>query len=181
MRAPRAWRTAATCAALGLAPLAAGCAPTPEGLSPATSGAAAPAQEQAARDAAASPPEAGQAGATAAASPAEQRRVRPSGRRQLGHASYYGPEFTGRRMANGRRFDPGSTSVAHKTLPFGTTVLVTNLENGRSAVATVEDRGPFIRGRIIDLSPRLAAHLGMLRQGVAPVEVMPVQLAEAAD
>ena len=84
-------------------------------------------------------------------------------------------------MANGRRFDPCSTSVAHRTLPFGTKVLVTNLGNGRSATATVEDRGPFVRGRIIDLSPRLAEHLGMVAQGVAPVDVTPVELAEAPD
>ncbi|WP_043343953.1 septal ring lytic transglycosylase RlpA family protein [Belnapia moabensis] len=107
--------------------------------------------------------------------------VRPLGEQQLGDASYYGSEFNGRRMANGRRFDPRSTSVAHKTLPFGTKVLVTNLGNGRSATATVEDRGPFVRGRIIDLSPRLAEHLGMIVQGVAPVEVTPVELAEAPE
>src|SRR4051794_32090880 len=68
---------------------------------------------------------------------AEEREIRTVGRQQLGKASYYGPEFTGRLMANGRRFNPRSTSVAHRTLPFGTTVLVTNLENGRSAMATV--------------------------------------------
>jgi rare lipoprotein A len=107
--------------------------------------------------------------------------VRPLGEQQLGDASYYGSEFNGRRMANGRRFDPRSASVAHRTLPFGTKVLVTHLGNGRSATATVEDRGPFVRGRIIDLSPRLAEHLGMILQGVAPVEVTPVELAEAPD
>jgi rare lipoprotein A len=115
------------------------------------------------------------------ASPMDGQWVRPLGEQQLGDASYYGSEFNGRRMANGRRFDPRSTSVAHRTLPFGTKVLVTNLGNGRSATATVEDRGPFIRGRIIDLSPRLAEHLGMIMQGVAPVEVTPVELAEAPD
>ncbi|TPG52417.1 septal ring lytic transglycosylase RlpA family protein [Roseomonas nepalensis] len=109
----------------------------------------------------------------------EQRGLRPAGEQQLGQASYYGPEFTGRKMANGRRFDPASISVAHRTLPFGTQVLVTHLGNGRSAMATVEDRGPFIRGRIIDLSPRLAERLGMKTEGVAPVEVRPVEVAEA--
>lgn len=107
------------------------------------------------------------------------QRVRPAGSREVGKASYYGPEFAGRTMANGRRFDPRSNSVAHRTLPLGTTVLVTNLGNGRAATATVEDRGPFVRGRIIDLSPRLAEHLGMKQEGVAPVEVVPVELAEA--
>ena len=105
--------------------------------------------------------------------------LRPVGRPQLGKASYYGPEFAGRTMANGRRFDPGSTSVAHRTLPFGTKVLVRNLDNGRVTTATVEDRGPFIQGRIIDVSPRLAERLGMLRVGVVPVEVLPVEVAEA--
>lgn len=120
----------------------------------------------------------------ATAAPAERRRqpARPeTGWRQLGDASYYGPQFAGRTMANGRRFDPGSTSVAHRTLPFGTTVLVRNLENGRAVTATVEDRGPFVRGRIIDLSPRLAERLGMIVQGVVPVEVTPIELAEAVD
>ena len=107
--------------------------------------------------------------------------VRPAGSPQRGQASYYGPEFTGRKMANGRRFNPHSAVVAHRTLPLGTTVLVKNLSNGRATTATVEDRGPYIHGRIIDLTPRLAAHLGMVRQGVAPVEVMPVEVAEAPD
>ena len=111
----------------------------------------------------------------------ERRWVRPLGQQQQGAASYYGSEFNGRRMANGRRFDPHSTSVAHRTLPFGTKILITNLGNGRSATAIVEDRGPFVRGRIIDLSPRLAEHLGMITQGVAQVEVTPVELAEAHD
>ncbi len=107
--------------------------------------------------------------------------MRPLGQEQLGDASYYGPEFNGRRMANGRRFDPRSASAAHRTLPFGTKVLVTNLRNGRSATATVEDRGPLVRSRIIDLSPRVAEHLGMVVQGVARVRVTPVELAEAPD
>ncbi|MFC0386051.1 septal ring lytic transglycosylase RlpA family protein [Muricoccus vinaceus] len=107
----------------------------------------------------------------------QQRGLRPAGEQQLGNASYYGPEFTGRKMANGRPFDPRSATVAHRTLPFGTRVLVTHLGNGRSAMATVEDRGPFIRGRIIDLSPRLAERLGMTLQGVAAVEVTPVETA----
>lgn len=107
--------------------------------------------------------------------------VRPAGAPQRGHASYYGPEFSGRTMANGRRFNPRAAVVAHRTLPFGTTVLVKNLSNGRQTTATVEDRGPFIKGRIIDLAPRLAEHLGMVHQGIAPVEVVPVELAEAPE
>ncbi len=156
-------RVAVACAALGLASLAAGCAPT-----------------TAATPAIADPPSS-PAEPVGAASQTDEQRVRPLDGPQLGQASYYGPDFTGRRMANGRRFDPRSTSVAHRTLPFGTKVVVTHLGNGRSAAATVEDRGPFVRGRIIDLSPRLAEHLGMVAQGVAPVRVTPVELAEAPD
>jgi rare lipoprotein A len=157
-------RAAVSCAALGLASLVIGCAPVAG--DPPVASAAAPADRNRSEEAA----------------PAmEQPAIRASGQRQFGDASYYGPQFAGRRMANGRRFDPRSTSVAHRTLPFGTTVLVTNLENGRSVAATVEDRGPFVRGRIIDLSPRLAERLGMIVQGVAPVEVTPVELAEAPD
>jgi peptidoglycan lytic transglycosylase len=166
-----AWGAAVGCAAFGLASLAGGCAPSTVAM-----------------PAAANPPSLGTepVGPTApppaaTASPTDGQRVRPIGGQQLGQASYYGPEFTGRRMANGRRFDPRSTSVAHRTLPFGTKVVVTHLGNGRSATATVEDRGPFVRGRVIDLSPRLAEHLGMIVQGVAPVSVTPVELAEAPD
>jgi rare lipoprotein A len=162
-------RVAVGCAALGLASLAGGCAPntvaTPAIANPPPS----PAEPV---EPAASQP-------AAIASTTGGQPVRLLGGPQLGKASYYGPGFTGRRMANGRRFDPRSASVAHRTLPFGTKVLVTHLGNGRSATATVEDRGPFVRGRIVDLSPRLAEHLGMVEQGVAPVAVTPVELAEA--
>jgi len=114
-----------------------------------------------------------------AAAPAE---LRHTGSGQTGIASFYGPRFTGRRMANGQRFDPNSDTIAHRSLPFGTVVRVTNLENGRSATARVLDRGPWIRGRIVDVSPRIARDLGMLRSGIARVEVVPViELAEAAE
>lgn len=95
---------------------------------------------------------------------------------QQGKASYYGPEFNGRRMANGERFDPHSNTAAHRTLPLGTTARVTNLENGRSATVTVKDRGPYVRGRIIDVSPHVADRLGMKLEGVAPVQVQPIQV-----
>lgn len=98
------------------------------------------------------------------------------GQTQRGEASYYAPYFNGRRMANGERFDPRSNAAAHKTLPLGTVVRVTNLENGRSAVVEVKDRGPFVRGRIIDLTPRTAEHLDMKEDGIAPVSVTPLRL-----
>jgi rare lipoprotein A len=101
---------------------------------------------------------------------------RPPARVQRGKASYYGREFHGRRMANGRRFDAGSRSAAHRTLPLGTRARVTNLENGRTETVVVEDRGPRRRDRILDVSPRTAGELGMRERGVAPVEVAPVEV-----
>jgi rare lipoprotein A len=85
-------------------------------------------------------------------------------------------------MANGQRFDPHSDTIAHRSLPFGTVVRVTNLHNGRTATGVVLDRGPWTRGRIVDLSPRIAQNLDMMRSGVARVEVVPVvEVAEARD
>ena len=97
---------------------------------------------------------------------------------QVGEASYYGPQFNGRRTASGQRFDPHSNIAAHRDLPLGTTARVTNLENGRSAEVRVEDRGPYARGRIIDLSPATAEQLGMRHQGTAQVKVQPLREAE---
>jgi rare lipoprotein A len=91
-----------------------------------------------------------------------------------GQASFYHPEnFTGRPMANGDRFDPRSNAAASRTLPLGTTAEVTNLRNGETREVVIEDRGPYVGGRIIDLSPRTAEELGLRQQGVAPVEVRP--------
>jgi rare lipoprotein A len=97
---------------------------------------------------------------------------------QRGRASYYGPKFSGRRMANGGRFNPNSNVAAHRTLPLGTRAQVTNLENGRTAEVRVADRGPHVRGRVIDLTPRTAEQLGMREQGIAPVEVRPIEVPE---
>lgn len=90
---------------------------------------------------------------------------------EKGLASWYGPSFHGRRTANGEMFDMDKVSGAHKTLPLPSIVRVTNLENGRSLVVRVNDRGPFIRGRIIDLSKKAAELLGFAEQGTAPVKV----------
>jgi len=103
------------------------------------------------------------------------------GQTQRGDASYYAAFFNGRPMANGERFDPRSNAAAHKTLPFGTVVRVTNLENGRSAVVEVKDRGPFVRGRIIDLTPRTAENLDMKEDGVVRVAVTLLRLPEDAE
>lgn len=88
-----------------------------------------------------------------------------------GFASYYGVEFQGRRTASGQRFDQDELTAAHRTLPFGTRVRVTNLKNSRSIVVTINDRGPFRRGRILDVSRRAASELGFLRAGVARVRL----------
>jgi peptidoglycan lytic transglycosylase len=97
-----------------------------------------------------------------------------SGRKQVGHASFYSMGFEGRKMAGGRRFDPNADNAASKTLPFGTTARVTNLENGRSAIVTVEDRGPAHGGRVLDVSPKVAKQLDITARGVAPVVVAPI-------
>lgn len=96
-------------------------------------------------------------------------------KRQVGKASIYAHKFAGRRMANGRRMDPADANAASKTLPLGTRARVTNLENGKSTVVTIEDRGPHVPGRVVDLSPGSAAEIGVTRrQGVAPVAVEPI-------
>ena len=84
-------------------------------------------------------------------------------------ASWYGPGFHGRRTANGERFNQNDLTAAHRSLPFGTKVKVTNLRNGRSVVVRVNDRGPFSRGRIIDLSKAAARIIGVFQSGSAPV------------
>lgn len=93
---------------------------------------------------------------------------------QKGKASWYGPGFAGRKTANGERFNPGAMTAAHKTLPFGTTVEVTNLQNGKRTVVRINDRGPYAGGRIIDLSKAAAKKIGLLQSGVAKVEIRAV-------
>jgi len=90
---------------------------------------------------------------------------------ETGIASWYGPGFHGRQTANGERFDQYQVSAAHTTLPMPSLVRVTNLENGRSMVVRINDRGPFAHGRIIDLSRRAAQLLGFEQQGTAKVRV----------
>ncbi|MDY6781397.1 MAG: septal ring lytic transglycosylase RlpA family protein [Cyanobacteriota bacterium] len=92
-------------------------------------------------------------------------------RTQRGIASWYGPGFHGRRSASGERFNQNAMTAAHRTLPFGTRVRVINRNNGRSVVVRINDRGPFIRGRVIDLSVGAARKIGMYGSGIAPVEV----------
>jgi rare lipoprotein A len=114
--------------------------------------------------------------AAAADGKSEGRRYRETGK-----ASWYGQSFHGRRTASGESFDRHELTGAHRTLPFGTVVKVTNLGNGRSALVRINDRGPFAGNRIIDLSYAAAREIGMAGRGVAKVRVelvAPARLAE---
>jgi rare lipoprotein A len=88
-----------------------------------------------------------------------------------GKASWYGPGFHGRRTASGERFDMDAMTAAHRTLAFGTVVEVRNLENGRRAVVRINDRGPFAKNRVLDVSREAARRLGMIGPGTALIEV----------
>lgn len=88
-----------------------------------------------------------------------------------GMASWYGPGFHGRRTANGERFNQNALTAAHRSLPFGTKVRVTNARTGRSVVVRITDRGPFTGGRVIDLSAAAARIVGVMQSGVAPVSL----------
>ncbi|MBK0392240.1 septal ring lytic transglycosylase RlpA family protein [Ramlibacter algicola] len=98
-------------------------------------------------------------------------------KRQVGKASFYAKMFNGRKMANGKPMNPNDDNAASRTLPLGTKALVTNLENGKSTVVTIEDRGPYVGGRIVDLSPASAKDIGLEpKQGLATVEVVPLEV-----
>jgi rare lipoprotein A len=90
---------------------------------------------------------------------------------ETGKGSYYADKFQGRTTSSGAKFDQHKMTAAHKTLPFGTKVKVVNLANGRSVKVTINDRGPFTPGRIIDVSKKAAEKLGMVKAGVANVEI----------
>jgi rare lipoprotein A len=109
---------------------------------------------------------------------AEKRKehMRP----QVGKASIYADSFANRKMANGKPMNLNGDNAASKTLPLGTKAVVTNLQTGKSAVVTIEDRGPYVEGRIVDLSPATAEKIGLeKRQGIAPVEVRPIEIPKA--
>jgi rare lipoprotein A len=90
---------------------------------------------------------------------------------QMGNASWYGADFQGSRTASGERFDQNDLTAASRAFPIGTTVRVTNLTNGRSVVVRINDRGPFARGRVIDVSQAAARALGMVGRGTARVRI----------
>ena len=90
---------------------------------------------------------------------------------ETGKASYYGDKFNGRKTANGETFSQNKNTAAHKKLPFGTEVKVKNLSNGKTTTVRINDRGPFVRGRIIDLSKSAAKDIDLVQQGVAKVKI----------
>ncbi len=93
---------------------------------------------------------------------------------QQGIASYYGQKFHGRKTASGERYDHNAMTAAHRTAPFGSQIRVTNLSNGRSVVVRVNDRGPWVRGRVVDVSGAAARQLGMTGRGLTRVSVSPL-------
>lgn len=102
----------------------------------------------------------------------KQARIEPGiSVNEEGYASWYGPGFHGRRTASGERYNMWKMTAAHKELPFGTVVKVTNKENEKSVIVKINDRGPFKPGRVIDLSKAAAKEIGLLRSGVAMVVV----------
>ena len=116
-------------------------------------------------------------GMPAAASGLRQGHLDRSGLKRMGMASFYASRFAGRKMADGTPMRPQGDNAASITLPLGTTALVTNLKTGRTAIVTIRDRGPYVKGRIVDLSPATARKIGIgSREGLAPVEVTPIEV-----
>ncbi len=106
----------------------------------------------------------------------EACRARPNLKKgfvQTGQASYYADKFHGRPTASGQTYDRRAFTAAHRDLPFGTRVRVRNLANNKTVEVTINDRGPFIRGRVIDLSRAAAEQIDLVRPGVAKVEIRP--------
>jgi rare lipoprotein A len=99
-----------------------------------------------------------------------------SGKPRRGKASYYANSFKGRKMADGTPMNPNANIAASKTLPLGTTAKVTNLQTGKSDIVEIRDRGPYVKGRIVDVSPKVAKDLQMKQDGVAPVVVTPLKV-----
>jgi rare lipoprotein A len=111
----------------------------------------------------------------ASMSPDKKPAVDRSGQKRIGKASFYAARFGGRKMADGKPFKLHDSNAASLTLPLGTTAKVTNLETGKSAVVTIQDRGPYVGGRLVDLSPGTARAIGLSeRKGVAKVAVTPI-------
>ena len=99
-----------------------------------------------------------------------------SGQKQHGKASYYSKRFTHKKTASGLPLDPNKKTAASKTLPLGTKAEVTNMENGRKTEVIVNDRGPYVKDRVIDVTSKAAEELGIKEEGTARVEVKPVEI-----
>jgi peptidoglycan lytic transglycosylase len=108
--------------------------------------------------------------------PASAGHIDHSGRKQKGEASFYAKHLANHKMADGHRMNPNADIAASKTLPLGSVAKVTNLDNGKSATVNIEDRGPYVKGRVVDLTPKVAKQLDVTHKGVAPVEVKPITL-----
>ncbi|HEX5806002.1 MAG TPA: septal ring lytic transglycosylase RlpA family protein [Macromonas sp.] len=100
---------------------------------------------------------------------------------EQGQASYYANRFHGRRTASGERYDKNALTAAHKTLPFGTEVLVRSLQTGKAVMVRIIDRGPYLKNRIIDLSHAAAQALGMRQQGVSEVQLIKPEKSQGFD
>jgi rare lipoprotein A len=111
-----------------------------------------------------------------AAAPVQAEQVDRSGKKQHGKASYYSHRFTHKKTASGLPLDPNKKTAASKTLPLGTKAEVTNVENGKKTEVIVNDRGPYVEDRVIDVTPKAAEELGIKEKGVAKVEVKPVEI-----
>jgi rare lipoprotein A len=98
----------------------------------------------------------------------------PASKPQKGEASFYGPGLEGEKTANGEKLDSEKLTAASRTLPLGAKARVTNTETGKSVTVTINDRGPYADGRVIDVTQKAAGHLGMTEDGVAPVKVQPL-------
>lgn len=108
-------------------------------------------------------------------SPDDKQPIDRSGKSRVGIGSFYAQSFFGKKMADGKKMDPEHDNAASRTLPLGTTAKVTNLETGKSAFVTIHDRGPYVNGRIVDLSPSTAREIGITpNKGIARVEVAPL-------
>lgn len=117
-------------------------------------------------------------GCATAPRPQVEHPVPDGGYSEQGIASWYGPGFHGRKTASGERFNQKAMTCAHRKLPFGSKIKVTNLNNDKSVIVTVNDRGPFVRRRIVDLSRQAAYEIGLISTGTAPVRVETVKVDE---
>ncbi len=165
MRSTSGWRWAA----LLLPAVLAGCATPPAPQAPARTGKPAPAQPvaQAVAQPASPPPTEARA-----AEPAEPLLTGATQEIEQGAASWYGRRFHGRRTASGERYDMNALTAAHRTLPFGTVVRVRSQVTGRAVDVRINDRGPHVAGRIIDLSQAAAEALGLMGLGIKPVVLL---------